>query len=725
MKKLSSKQQGVIRDLVKGLKRLSADEYTAQVKEIINLITSDDDYVYRADLYECLARNIKKFKSDLLHTLVSCGQTNIAEAIINAGDAALISITDQNGDHVLHIAAQNNNLRIARAIYRRDIAGVQENYQFPCETEVQSTDNRKPSDFATSNQMQQFLSYYAEEYQQEVARVLYEKETLDAEKENAVDELSADLAKTSFSDRVVQNIGSSIRTGGTYVSQFTNNLNLVTNRSSNLVAESKQGTVYETPLPADYQTDDLDTYWARKNIACYNTSLNLAAVGQIQWKDLSGETHFRQNVSGKRWGSGFLIDETTFVTAGHCFDKCTGQGWWFLNGDTNQPIASNELIKYMTVNFNFANSSCTTEEKGNDAEKYEVKYEIDSLLEHRQGGLDYAIVKLKPSPFKKGLLASNSTLKDYGVLKLTTAIPSVDSTLHIPQHPDGRPKKLTEGPLQSLDEDDKGYTLVLSSKIPTIVPNKTIVLMQDEKNQINAYYNQGNRLATKRLNQKELKYTLPFQNAQRSDVSMPRRGNEKLVDGIASQCGYIPKSIGYKVSTNGGSSGAPVLDNEQNVIAIHASGFLETTPRQENSGVPIAAVAEVSPIIRKTLGLPASSSTVQSAHTQTTNSSTSTVIPTSSSVATTTTSSKVNTNLVNSVPRMVPTASTARSSESVSKNWQYQTNQHSIAQSLTRQNGTLASGGLRPREMATAKQSLQNILPQAQTNTSLRKTLRR
>ncbi len=84
--------------------------------------------------------------------------------------------------------------------------------------------------------------------------------------------------------------------------------------------------------------------------------VNERPVGQLQWLndladrfDDSGDSP--GNVSGVRWGSGGLISDDLFLTAGHCFDQ--SGGGWARPKRNGQTISPQEIATLMRVNFNF------------------------------------------------------------------------------------------------------------------------------------------------------------------------------------------------------------------------------------------------------------------------------------------------------------------------------------------------------------------------------------
>jgi hypothetical protein len=165
------------------------------------------------------------------------------------------------------------------------------------------------------------------------------------------------------------------------------------------------------------------------------------AVGQLQWvNDLvdrfsnPGETP--GEVNGVRWGSGALIGPDLFLSAGHCFDSDAG-GWEMpqRNGVT---ILPHEIATLMRVNFGYQVDPTT----GNP--RRSKSFPVSQLVEYREGGLDYAIVRLAPNA--DGELPGQL----YTPLKVSISDLTTPGTiLCLIQHPNGMPKKIHAGPLKA------------------------------------------------------------------------------------------------------------------------------------------------------------------------------------------------------------------------------------------------------------------------------------
>ncbi|MGB6847938.1 MAG: FG-GAP-like repeat-containing protein, partial [Thermoanaerobaculia bacterium] len=145
------------------------------------------------------------------------------------------------------------------------------------------------------------------------------------------------------------------------------------------------------------------------------------------------------NVSGVRWCTGTLITQNLFLTAGHCFDRTAGN--WRLpriNG-TNDVISSADIAANMHVNFNYQ-----VDPAGNP--RPVESFTIEELVEHRLGGLDFAIVRLSGSP---------SQTYGQGIVALED--PNPNDMLCIIGHPAGVPKRIEAGPLTSVSGDRLRY----------------------------------------------------------------------------------------------------------------------------------------------------------------------------------------------------------------------------------------------------------------------------
>ena len=122
------------------------------------------------------------------------------------------------------------------------------------------------------------------------------------------------------------------------------------------------------------------------------------AVGQVQWNANLATIYTNPgNVNGQRWGSGTMISNDLFLTAGHLFDKHlpappTGVHWRVpLQNGTLSPIEPAEIATNMHVNFDYQLDA-------SGLARTEQSFAIVDLVEYRLAGIDYAIVRLNGDP---------------------------------------------------------------------------------------------------------------------------------------------------------------------------------------------------------------------------------------------------------------------------------------------------------------------------------------
>jgi V8-like Glu-specific endopeptidase len=163
-------------------------------------------------------------------------------------------------------------------------------------------------------------------------------------------------------------------------------------------------------------------------------------VGQLQWNDNLAALYTNPgNVSGVRWGSGTLIANDLFLSAGHCFDQ-TGGGWQRprTNGTMNV-IQPAEIATNMHVNFNFQ-----VDPAGNL--RAEQQFPVTQLVEYRLNGLDFAIMRLGGNPGAA-----------FGAANVSTTDAAAGDMLCIIGHPAGLPKRIEAGPALHLHDVQIGY----------------------------------------------------------------------------------------------------------------------------------------------------------------------------------------------------------------------------------------------------------------------------
>jgi V8-like Glu-specific endopeptidase len=153
--------------------------------------------------------------------------------------------------------------------------------------------------------------------------------------------------------------------------------------------------------------------------------------------------HVLGNVAGERWCTGTLIGPATVLTAGHCFDVNRGEVGWFTPSKvdaagTATHLPPSELAKLQTVVFNYQVNGQTKLTRSGES------FPIKQLIEHRKGGLDYAIVELGPN-------ASNQMPATLGFqpAALAASLAATGKPIAIIQHPQGDPKKIEAGIVES------------------------------------------------------------------------------------------------------------------------------------------------------------------------------------------------------------------------------------------------------------------------------------
>ena len=163
-------------------------------------------------------------------------------------------------------------------------------------------------------------------------------------------------------------------------------------------------------------------------------------VAQVRWNsDLAAKYTRPGDVSGVRWGTGTMIANDLFITAGHLFDQTDG-GWTRpKDNTTGATISPAEIARNMHLNFNYQ-----ADASGNL--RAAVSFPITGLLEYRLGGLDYAICRIGGNPGAA-----------FGINGVSASDAAVGDMLCIMGHPAGVPKRVEAGPLTSFSGNTIKY----------------------------------------------------------------------------------------------------------------------------------------------------------------------------------------------------------------------------------------------------------------------------
>jgi hypothetical protein len=191
-------------------------------------------------------------------------------------------------------------------------------------------------------------------------------------------------------------------------------------------------------------------------------------VGQLRWLDLTEKfaAEDRGTLSGQKWGSGALIGDDLFLTAGHCFAQV--HPGWEVPQRNGMPISQDEIARLMCVCFNYQINGKTGETRT------DVCFPVVELVEcfpsaaYPDPNLDFAIVRLGRDE-EQGLLPG----KVFGSLKVAKQdLTTRNSILCIIQHPNRKEKKVEAGHLLDIREGRIAYndigTIAGSSGAPIL-----------------------------------------------------------------------------------------------------------------------------------------------------------------------------------------------------------------------------------------------------------------
>jgi len=188
---------------------------------------------------------------------------------------------------------------------------------------------------------------------------------------------------------------------------------------------------------------DVETYDGKLGVSRKFVDDHEAPVGQLVWFDdlpqrFSGTNDDPGTVNAQRWGTGALIADNLFLTAGHCFQPDPRR--WKVPSRNGTPISAAEIAQLMCVYFNYQKNGATGQMRPG------AVFPVVALLEYSTK-VDYAIVQLGPDA--SGRLPGRDDL--YGKLRVATKVfPEKNDILCIIQHPNGNEKKVEAGHLMDI-----------------------------------------------------------------------------------------------------------------------------------------------------------------------------------------------------------------------------------------------------------------------------------
>jgi len=184
---------------------------------------------------------------------------------------------------------------------------------------------------------------------------------------------------------------------------------------------------------------DVETYDGKLGVSRHYVNQYERPVGQLRWLDdltqrYNGCGDSPGNVNGVKWGSGALIADDLFRTAGHCFRQSYAA--WKVPRRHGATISPEEMAAEMYVVFNYQVNGCT------GRPRLGMPYPVLDLLEYSTCYADYAILRLGRDA--GGRLPG----KVFGWLRMAkNDLTTKNAILCIIQHPNRDTKKIEAGHL--------------------------------------------------------------------------------------------------------------------------------------------------------------------------------------------------------------------------------------------------------------------------------------